>query len=134
MLITAIHIFFWFKANQTMLLGLVTTIVAIDHALAGTDAVKASSTFQFVHNFIGGFLNVVGLVYKISTGKVLVIPTDAVLPAPTAAQEIVKANLENAANSLSDSASFKSAFTYPPELLKQADAAAAASAQEKLPQ
>lgn len=87
----------WIVAHQTMLLMVVSILYAFEQWLGSTDKLKSNSTLQLISNFIGGLLKVTGLVYKLSTGKVMVIPTSAqgsatAQPSPvTAAQQIEKA-------------------------------------------
>lgn len=85
----------WIVAHQTLLLMVVSCLYAFEQWLGSTEALKSNSTLQLVGGFISGALKLFGLIYKLSTGKVILPPAGAVPSAnpapPTAAQQIEKA-------------------------------------------
>lgn len=116
---TILAIIAWVKANAMILLLLTTGLLMFEQWLGSTAMLKSNSTAQLIYNVIQGVINVLRIVYKISTGSAMVTlldgPKPVVAPArpapPTAAQQMEKA-IESPASALAEgeAAVFQQAF------------------------
>ncbi len=108
----------WVVAHQTLLLGIVAFMTGLDHWLASTDKLKSSSTGQLISNICKGVLKVLGIVYRLSTGKTMEVPVYAspapIAPATPTAAEVMQKAIESPASVLEagQSAAFQKAFEH----------------------
>lgn len=56
MLPTIVIVIEWLKANETLIITILTLILALEQYLASTEKFKASSTFQLIFNFTNGLV------------------------------------------------------------------------------
>lgn len=71
-----IALFVWFKENETLLLCIVTTLLAFEQWIASTPRLKSNSTLQLIGNFISGVINVIRMIYRVSAGRAMITPLD----------------------------------------------------------